>query len=98
VVLEGVATEVDADGFAVGEDDVNCGSYISNSAEHVVSVEKLEEPEPPVGSVVLDVDGDAWQRLHTGWGMVRADETASWNYVSTEIGGPPKIIYTPESK
>ncbi len=69
VVLEGEVTDVHSVGFAVGRRGGNC-DYIYPPAEHVVSVEILPPPppeEPPVGSVVLDQDGDAWQRKPRGW-------------------------------
>jgi hypothetical protein len=30
----------------------------------------LDEPELPVGTVVLDVDGEAWQSRENGWFLV----------------------------
>jgi hypothetical protein len=39
-------------------------------------VELVEEPEPPVGTVVLDQEGDAWQLTKHGWRCIYSDESA----------------------
>lgn len=59
VVLEGVARRESPESFVVGP--VGRANRIFPEAEHVVSVEKLGEVEPPVGSVVLS-GGRKWFR------------------------------------
>ena len=38
-----------------------------------------DDPEPPIGSVVLDQDGGAWQRLSLDWCLAGLDDTRGWN-------------------
>ena len=58
-------------------------SIVRPGRSHIVEswqVEKVEPPtppEPPVGSVVLDGDGDIWQRLGDSWSSCDCDE-AEW--------------------
>ncbi len=61
--------------------------------------------QPPVGSVVLDVDGDAWQRhvdILNGdaWHVASQQAfvgTSTWDTLSSKYG-PLTVIYTPEVK
>lgn len=65
--------------------------------------EKLLPAEPGLGSVVIDVDGDAWQRHPNGafdWQMAGADGEDDINHSRTwaalnERYGPVKVVYTP---
>jgi hypothetical protein len=43
-------------------------------------------PEPPERSVILDGDGDAWQRRWGGWKMVGGDDVRTWSYVQNTYG------------
>lgn len=56
-------------------------------------------PEPPIGSVVLDDQGDAWQSYRFGreavWRSVGDDSVLSWERF-TDIFGPVRVVYTPE--
>lgn len=57
------------------------------------------DPEPPIGSVVLDDQGDAWQSYRFGreavWRSVGDDSVLSWERF-TDIFGPVRVVYTPE--
>lgn len=83
VAIEGVVT--DSTGgpvFAVG----------------ATTVEKLDEPEPPAGSVVIDSEGDAWQRGVNGWfvsqGLYGGMSSLTWLELA-RLNGPLKVVYTP---
>lgn len=99
VVLEGeaggVRTGAVGAGFTVGG-----ANWIRLRGDHVVSVEKLDDPEPPAGSVVIDSDGDAWQRKYRGWLLAATrndeDDYLTWSALS-DCYAPIKIVYTPES-
>jgi hypothetical protein len=39
--------------------------------------------EPPIGSVVLDASGSAWQRHPNGWSIAGGDD--SWNYTWKQL-------------
>jgi hypothetical protein len=39
--------------------------------------------EPPLGSVVIDASGSAWQRHPIGWSMTGSDR--SWSYTWKEV-------------
>lgn len=39
--------------------------------------------EPPIGSVIIDTHGSAWQRSPRGWGMAGGD--SSWHYSWTRL-------------
>jgi hypothetical protein len=76
VVLEGVAHRVERGGsFDIDGGDRNSyGNYIKPSAVHVVSVEVLPPPEPPVvtfkpGQTVREKGHPKWVRTlaHTGY-------------------------------
>ncbi len=49
------------------------------------------DPEPPVGSVVLDRDGGAWQRLSFDWHMAGLDDSRGWLGVC--MVGPLALIH-----
>lgn len=62
------------------------------------------DPEPPIGSVVLDKIGDAWQRTvgdqsgGSWWASCLAwpyPNEITWDRLS-EAAGPLRVIYTPE--
>lgn len=60
----------------------------------VVPPEMIREPEPPVGSAIIDRDGDFWQRRHRyGWvmvgGLIRG---VSWDNLNREYG-PVRVIF-----
>ena len=62
--------------------------------ESVVSIEILPPPlpeEPPVGSVVLDRDGDAWQRDGDEWRW--RSNRRSWATLNGAHYGPLRIIH-----
>ena len=51
-----------------------------------------DDPEPGVGSVVLDRHGDAWQRVKSGvfsWRRVGYSDLTRWS----EIDGPLRLIH-----
>ena len=50
--------------------------------------------EPPVGSVVLNRYGAAFQRFSTCWVAVGMDDDLTWEDVCAL--GPLRVIYTPE--
>lgn len=51
--------------------------------------------ELPVGAVVIDEDGDAWQRTPTGlWGRIPSDGLNL--HILSEEYGPYCVIYIPE--
>ena len=52
-------------------------------------------PEPPVGSVVLDRDGDAYQRGQHTWEGAAKRYCVSWESLKNHYG-PVRVIYTPE--
>ena len=61
--------------------------------------EKLLPAEPGLGSVVIDVDGDAWQNDPDGWSLaLRLVDSDlydwSWTRLNEEYG-PVKVVYTP---
>jgi len=63
----------------------------------VVPPEMIREPEPPVGSVVIDRYGDVWQRRHRSgwtlaWGVICG---LTWDNLNKEFG-PVRVIWTPE--
>lgn len=43
--------------------------------------------EPPMGSVIIDASGSAWQRHHTGWSIAGSDMswTYDWKQLSKEL-------------
>ncbi|MEU4726504.1 hypothetical protein AB0G06_43495 [Nonomuraea dietziae] len=52
-------------------------------------------PEPPVGSIVRDSEGDAWVRRHHGWDCTDSEfGNSTWRDVVSSAG-PVTIIYTP---
>jgi hypothetical protein len=56
--------------------------------------------EPAIGSVVLDLDGDAWQRDMDGWSLaLRSRDSSkydwSWDRLVEEYG-VDKVIHEPE--
>jgi|SRR5581483_967282 len=59
-------------------------------------------PEPPVGSVVLDAKGRAWQRRGSFKGASRWKAThhrmgeATWESLNLAVG-PLRVLYNPES-
>ena len=69
----------------------------------LVIEEPAPDPEPPIGSVVLDQDGDAWQR--TVGDQSGGSWWASWPYPSeitwdrlSKAAGPLRVIYAPEGE
>jgi hypothetical protein len=56
--------------------------------------------EPAIGSVILDEDGDAWQRDADGWSLAlrtRDSEKYDWSWdMLVEDYGVSKVIYEPE--
>ncbi|GAA0955549.1 hypothetical protein GCM10009560_79440 [Nonomuraea longicatena] len=56
-----------------------------------------ENPEPVEGAVILDRDGDVWQRQRDGWRMLGGGRgPRSWDYV-TQTYGVRRILHTPEA-
>lgn len=59
------------------------------------------DPEPPMGSVVLDADDKAWQLLPYGplgtpyWESAAGNTRLSW-WRLNDIYAPLRVIYTPE--
>lgn len=85
-------------GSVVLRRDANGG--FSNAVTDVEIVSRALPPEPPLGSVVLDDYGDAWQ--HTfyfsklGWRRVADDVNYTWKALNHEYG-PLCVIHTPEA-
>lgn len=52
--------------------------------------EKKVMKEPPMGSVVVDVRGSAWQRHPVGWAVAGSD--MSWSYTWKQL---LKELYSP---
>lgn len=62
---------------------------------------RLADPEPPRNSVVIDSDGDAWQKQgdDDGWFLAGSGQNStyydlSWAQLSKNHG-PVKVVYTP---
>lgn len=63
-----------------------------------------DDPEPPDKSVVIDREGDAWQRdddspdPDTRWMLAGSDYTHTGRFWDdlTSIYGPVRLVYTPE--
>lgn len=59
------------------------------------------DPEPPIGSVVLDADDEAWQLLPYGppgtpyWQSAAGNTSLSWDRLN-DLYAPLRVIYTPE--
>lgn len=53
-----------------------------------------DDPEPPVGSVVLDCEGDAWQRSSLGheWCVVKSEPELPWRDLNFQLG-PLTLVY-----
>jgi hypothetical protein len=64
-----------------------------------LEAELLELDEPPVGSVVLDDDGDAWQNDQDGWSLaLRLPDSDAFDWSWTRLNeeyGPVKVVYRP---
>jgi len=54
-----------------------------------------DDPEPPIGSVVLDRDGGMWQRLSLGWCLAGLDDTCGWN--GLRAVGPVTLLHRGEA-
>jgi len=54
-----------------------------------------DDPEPPIGSVVLDRDGGMWQRLSLDWCLAGLDDTRGWN--GLRAVGPVTLLYRGEA-
>lgn len=53
------------------------------------------EDEPPMGSVVLDSDGDAWQRQGIGWNCAMASDVHSgWPWQKLTSNYTLRLIYS----
>lgn len=67
----------------------------------LVITKPAPDPEPPIGSVVLDQEGDAWQCYRFGakavWRSLGDDMALSWDSIS-DLFGPLRVIYTPEGE
>lgn len=75
--------------------DANGG--FSNAVTRIEIVSRALPPEPPVGSVVLDFDGDAWQRNGVGWASPEFRHgVQSWEGLNRDLGRL-RVIYTPEA-
>lgn len=103
VVLEGEATTLNRVGhFGLNWGD-GYGNEIRPSSDHVVSIELLTPTEPPVGSVVLDREGDAAQRISDdaeGWRYAvseQANDYLTWGELTGHYS-PVKVIYTPDAE
>ena len=61
------------------------------------SIEVIAPPIPDVvGTVVLDKDGDAWQRRENGWYSPDADESF-YDIKFVNFYAPLTVLYTPEN-
>ncbi len=101
VVLEGVVLSLGwaPTNFLLSGEMPGERNTIRPADSHVVSVEKLEGPEPPLGSVVRSVDGDVWARWGSGgmcWAMAGSEVDYRWDDLTGY--GPLTVIYTPESE
>lgn len=88
--------------LAVGNEIVSfLGGQPGTGLNDVVIKKPAPDPEPPIGSVVLDDDGDAWQSPRGGtdqprqWWCVGIGTPRSWERL-TDVFGPLRVIYTPE--
>lgn len=54
-----------------------------------------DDPEPPIGSVVLDRDRGMWQRLSLDWCLAGLDDTRGWN--GLRAVGPVTLLYRGEA-
>lgn len=66
----------------------------------LVIEEPAPDPEPPIGSVVIDDDGDAWQCFWGGsgqlWRSTGIGKPWTWERLS-DTCGPLRVIYTPKA-
>ncbi len=85
VVLEGLVRGVNRAGhFDIAGDRPFAATYIDSTQPHVVSVERLPDPEPKwqVGDIVESPGAGLWTRVPEGWrgtisGDIR-DDDALW--------------------
>lgn len=94
VVLEGAVGDVDSTGGFMLGTGLSRNYIDRDDSDHVVSIEKMDDPEPAVGSVVVDKDGDAWQRSGKEWDSAVGLSSREWSALSKWFG-PAKVVYTP---
>ncbi len=97
VVLEGEVGTVDDAGYSLNPES-GVGNWISPAEDHVISVEKLEDPEPPVGTILKGLYGEVWTRFtedqEDGWWL--AGDEADFHWTGVQDSGPLTTVYTPE--
>jgi hypothetical protein len=71
----GLAVHVPASG-TIWLDEEGGGGFIH-------TFELVTPAEPPVGSVVVDREGDTWQHLGRGWYCIGDGERTPWEEVAT---------------
>lgn len=55
--------------------------------ERLDTLEQPDDPdEPPLMAIVVDADGDAWQRKRFGWAMTGCEGETSWAKLNEEHG------------
>lgn len=98
ILLHAIELEIDADGDAsfdpLDMDGNSDGQYLDHSwlEENPDKWQRLLV-EPPEGSVVLGVDGRAWQRIGRNW--VAPGSITGWPYL-VKTHGPVTTIHQPE--
>lgn len=70
--------------------------YVFPEKHGFKSLEKLSPPEPPNGSVVLTVNGKAWQRKYHSW-YSTAELTLTWKALNAACG-PLTLIHRADEK
>lgn len=53
--------------------------------------------EPPMGSIVVDCDNDAWQHRYGGWYMSGNGEPYAWDVLVDEYG-PLTLVWSPDAE
>lgn len=94
-VHTGIITRIDDDSFVLetGPGRPMHGNFHGNGE----MTWEVQRPEPPVGTIVIDEDGLAWQRSNefsaTPWYAAAADEfDRSWDALNDDRG-PLTVIY-----
>lgn len=90
------------DGWHDSASKVGSGYYIDiDSKIHFVPNGLVAEvvdygADPDAGAVVLDKDGDAWQRGSSGWELAGTDEYClSWNELNDRYGPLTRVVKVP---
>jgi hypothetical protein len=60
------------------------------SYDFVHTFELIAPAEPPVGSVLVDSDGDVWHRISRGWTVAGSDFLGTW--AELQVTGPFTVL------